>query len=900
MNSPAGLSSNNSSSSDIMSMDEPAVVSMNSDTYERATRDQEETATETDEIRNDIALASFQSFLVPTEHGTEFPQHNGKLLIGDELLYYITSQYDIKSVKEASTEQIRESANDVEFLASLRMKYAAAKCTAPHTGNYWRIWRKFKQWQLKTYPQAPVFFSPCSGKTVFDSAPWMTFERGAEFATNQLKDSRIMETGKYHGSFVCACVSAINYLIRHQHAMAKYVLRGSCPVLRQLSQSDLVERLNAMNITQVPDFVRTGATKNGTRSPVIVTPRHSSSTLSTSDNATTCIKRITPSPPPRPNAICEHILTDNSDGDDFVTLNTDAALPSYALTISSEGSFSESEEDSIECFVNSPRKRTKKLAKRKRYENSHIAILKRVKGNLMGRISDNNKKEQCHESQNSEPTFGLGLIPERPRIFETQPNDIIFREGRGRHNAGTRMLVLFIKETIEELGSSYKWTSEAKTNTAKTIIENIRNLSTPGRFLRKNEMLDCWLEVDYEEACFKIIDLISVSLKGPKEISLRLFSGAAKAAKSVIKEYKDVPMVGDNIIHYIAERYGLEPQQIENIKNTRDRTNQSNAHELFLESNIQSTYADSKSCANNGSYQTVWKSFRSWLNQCHPDEAQYFSPSSASTIEKCAPWVTQPFAETFVEERTPTKASRGLYISALNFVMKRQHEMALHFLGSYCSQIKLLSRRATVLSINTMFPQKKKSPPKIKSSQQEVPLDDREYYIGDDIVSYIIARYQRTLSTSVIDEVRESGCTPQSTVLESIRRKYISCQSCQKNGNYYRLWMKYKEWLTVFHPSERGFFSPCSGTSLDDCAPWASLELASEFVASLVISERVEIDQKGKTTVAAIYIAGMNFLLKNQYEVALGVLGKYCPHKEILNLNKMRIACADKQDKNWS
>ena len=112
--------------------------------------------------------------------------------------------------------------------------------------------------------------------------------------------------------------------------------------------------------------------------------------------------------------------------------------------------------------------------------------------------------------------------------------------------------------------------------------------------------------------------------------------------------------------------------------------------------------------------------------------------------------------------------------------------------------------------------------------------------------------------------------------------------------------MKYKEWLTVFHPSERGFFSPCSGTSLDDCAPWASLELASEFVASLVISERVEIDQKGKTTVAAIYIAGMNFLLKNQYEVALGVLGKYCPHKEILNLNKMRIACADKQDKNWS
>ena len=493
---------------------------------------------------------------------------------------------------------------------------------------------------------------------------------------------------------------------------------------------------------------------------------------------------------------------------------------------------------------------------------------------------------------------GLRLIPEPPSIFEIEPNDIVFRDGGGRYNAGTKTLVLFIKQATDKLGCSYKWTFQAKTKTAKSIIEKVRNLSEPGRFLRKNEMLNFWVEVDYEEASSRIIDLITASLNGPREIPMKT---SLNTTRPNITEFEDVPMVGDNIFHYIAERYQIDTQEVQRIKKMRDQTIQSNSDELFLKSNIRSEYLESKSCSNNGSYQTVWKSFRSWLNQAHPDEAHYFSPCSASSLHQCAPWVTQSFAKKFLEQRTPTKTSRGLYISALNFVLKRQHEMGHHILGSSCPPLELLSRKNTpcgttsrLTSHSTTSSHNKKSTRKIKSEQDELLLDNEDYYVGNDIKSYILARYEKILSSRQIDQVKESGYTPPSSRLASIRQRYLSCQSCGRNGNYYRLWIRFKAWLTKNHPSRSNLFSPCSGSSLDNCAPWTTVELGYEFVSSVLIAEGVEIDQKGKTTVAAIYIAGMNFLLKNQYEVALEVLGKHCPSRETLSLKQMRINCADK------
>ena len=129
------LSSNDNSTSDFMDADEPAIVTMHSEAQERG-------ETVTPEITNAEALASFQRLLEPIESGTEFPQHNGKLLIGENLLNYLTTQYDTELDEQSSMEQ--NSASDIEFFGSLREKYATAKCAFPQSGNYWRIWRKFK------------------------------------------------------------------------------------------------------------------------------------------------------------------------------------------------------------------------------------------------------------------------------------------------------------------------------------------------------------------------------------------------------------------------------------------------------------------------------------------------------------------------------------------------------------------------------------------------------------------------------------------------------------------------------------------------------------------------------------------------------------------------------------
>ena len=139
-----------------------------------------------------------------------------------------------------------------------------------------------------------------------------------------------------------------------------------------------------------------------------------------------------------------------------------------------------------------------------------------------------------------------------------------------------------------------------------------------------------------------------------------------------------------------------------------------------------------------------------------------------------------------------------------------------------------------------------------------------------------------------IKEIKSSGNVPNWKVFERVREKFATCQSCQKRGNYYRLWEKYKEWLRQNHPSQCGLFSPCSGTTLENSAPWTNHDLAYDYVESLIIAEKIDISEKGKTSVAAIYIAGMNFLLKSQHQIAEVVLGKHCPSKEVVSVKKLR------------
>ena len=151
----------------------------------------------------------------------------------------------------------------------------------------------------------------------------------------------------------------------------------------------------------------------------------------------------------------------------------------------------------------------------------------------------------------------------------------------------------------------------------------------------------------------------------------------------------------DEMFTYFATMYELDLTKIKcpQIRDISDG-------EIF--SVILNEYNSHKSWKKNRPYYASYDLFNKWIEKNGSDtEKKSFSPCTGDARSKCGKWVKFDKASKFVVHASLPVTGGGSavstatvfhIISALNYVMKRQHRIAEHVLGNSCPPLKSLTQ----------------------------------------------------------------------------------------------------------------------------------------------------------------------------------------------------------------
>lgn len=151
------------------------------------------------------------------------------------------------------------------------------------------------------------------------------------------------------------------------------------------------------------------------------------------------------------------------------------------------------------------------------------------------------------------------------------------------------------------------------------------------------------------------------------------------------------------LLAYFVAQYGLTKDQ---GSNTSTFTRIIDDNELLVSVRKDYLPDKTKSWGYGKPYEKAYREYNSWIEKYHPELSSNFSPCTGETKEECGKWVTFDLANAFIVHISLDSNQGGQeckgnsclhYISALNFVMTRQHRIAEHVLGNLCPQLKVMT-----------------------------------------------------------------------------------------------------------------------------------------------------------------------------------------------------------------